>query len=333
MSDSLIVRDFSVRLRTEVGAVTPVQNVSLDLRPGQRVAIVGESGCGKSMLLRGLLRLLPPTVLDGLEGSAKLGDISLPDLTEKQWRTVRGQRISIVFQDAMSRLNPTMPIGKQIGEALPAHRLKGTTERVAQLLGAVGLDGSVTMQRRYPHELSGGMCQRVLIAIALAAQPEILIADEPTTALDVTVQAQILRTIDQLVTDRGMSLLVVTHDLGVVSGLCDYVYVMYAGQVVEEGSVDDVFGNPQHPYTRGLLDCVLEIGEQRQGRVPTIPGVVPAPGAITSGCRFRARCPIAQTQCEIDPPFEATAGTTARCWFPGGGGAVIETGSISGSGR
>ncbi|WP_162606429.1 ABC transporter ATP-binding protein [Jiangella asiatica] len=315
MHTGLSVRDFSVALKTPGGPITPVDRVSIDVEPGRRVALVGESGCGKSMMLRGILRFIPPSVLDGVSGRAAFDGVDLAELDDRRLRNYRGDRIAMVFQDALARLNPTMPVGAQVAEVLTG----GGRERdaqVAALFRAVGLDSSRAFRRRFPHELSGGMRQRVLIAIALAGDPELLVADEPTTALDVTVQAQILDTIASVVRERGMALLVVTHDLGVVSETCEYVYVMYAGQIVESGPVDAVFDEPGHPYTQGLIDCVLDVDEPGEQRVRTIPGVVPPPGSVTAGCRFRDRCPAAHDRCAVDPPVvELGPGRSARCWL------------------
>ncbi len=312
----LAIRDYSVSLRTPGGVIQPVDNVSLEVRPGERVALVGESGCGKSMLLRGLLRFVPQSVLEGVSGQAAYDGVNLVELDERRLRSYRGKRIAMVFQDALSRLNPTMMIGEQVEDVLGGLNRRQREQKLSELFASVGLDGSPGFRRRYPHELSGGMRQRVLIAIALAGDPELLIADEPTTALDVTVQAQILETISSVVRERAMALLMVTHDLGVVSQTCEYVYVMYAGQVVESGPVRKVFAEPAHPYTRGLLECVLDIGDVGETEVRTIPGVVPTPGSVTAGCRFRSRCPNAHDRCLTDPPVIAVGPQqSARCWL------------------
>lgn len=317
MSTGLAVRDFSVALKTPAGVIRPVDEVSIEVRPSQRVALVGESGCGKSMTLRGILRFIPPSVLDGVSGEASYDGVDLAQLDDRRLRDYRGRRIAMVFQDALARLNPTMTVGAQVEEVLGTRDRRAREAQVTALFRSVGLDNSRAFRRRYPHELSGGMRQRVLIAIALAGDPELLVADEPTTALDVTVQAQILDTITDVVRERGMALLVVTHDLGVVSETCEFVYVMYAGQIVESGPVDAVFDDPGHPYTQGLLACVLDVDEPVEQRVRTIPGVVPPPGSITTGCRFRSRCPAAHDRCAADPPVVRLDGDrTARCWLP-----------------
>jgi peptide/nickel transport system ATP-binding protein/peptide/nickel transport system permease protein len=312
---TLDVRDLVVKLNAPAGVIKPVDGVSISIRPGERVAIVGETGCGKSLFLRGLLRFIPSSVLQSVDGSATFDGTDLVQLSDRKLRAFRGREIAMIFQDAMAYLNPTMTIGKQIAEVLT-----GTAEekrqRTSDLLRSVGLDSSHDYQKLYPHELSGGMRQRVLIAIALANDPKILIADEPTTALDVTVQAQILRTIVDVVESRQMSLLLVTHDLGVVAEACERVYVMYAGQVVEHGSVREVFDNPKHPYTRGLLQCVLNVDGPRPTMLATVPGTVPSPSAMPTGCRFRPRCPDAMPVCTTNPTMiETGPASGVRCWL------------------
>ena len=330
MSDAprggLALREFSVELRTPDGTIRPVDSVSIEVGSGERVALVGESGCGKSMMLRGLLRFIPTSVLERVTGVADYGGANLAELDDRALRAYRGHRIAMVFQDAMARLNPSMTIGEQVAEVRPERDRKRRDEQVVAVFRSVGLDSSAAFRRRYPHELSGGMRQRVLIAIALAGDPELLIADEPTTALDVTVQAQILDTITDVVKARGMSLLMVTHDLGVVAETCEHLYVMYAGQIVESGRVEDVFAQPRHPYTQGLLACVLDVLEVGTTEVRTIPGVVPAPGSIEHGCRFRSRCPSAHDRCEKDPPvIQIGPRSEVRCWLYADGDPVGAT--------
>ncbi len=312
---TLAVRDLVVSLKAPGGVIKPVDGVSIDIRPGERVAIVGETGCGKSLFLRGLLRFIPSSVLSSITGSAKFDDADLVSIDERQLRSFRGREVAMIFQDAMAYLNPTMTIGKQIAEVLPG-KAEGKRQRTTELLRSVGLEGSRDYQKLYPHELSGGMRQRVLIAIALANDPKLLIADEPTTALDVTVQAQILKTIVDVVDGRGMSLLLVTHDLGVVAEACQRVYVMYAGKIVEHGTVREVFDDPKHPYTRGLLQCVLHVDGARPTTLATVPGVVPSPSHMPTGCRFRPRCAHAMPVCTTAPPMIETGPSTAvRCWL------------------
>jgi oligopeptide/dipeptide ABC transporter ATP-binding protein len=319
---TLAVRDLVVNLKAPTGEIRPVDGVSIDIRPGERVAIVGETGCGKSLLLRGLLRFIPASVLSSITGSAKFDDVDLVQLSEKELRAFRGREVAMIFQDAMAYLNPTMTIGKQIAEVV-AGSAEDKQQRTAMLLRSVGLEGSRDYQKLYPHELSGGMRQRVLIAIALANDPKLLIADEPTTALDVTVQAQILKTIVDVVDGRGMSLLLVTHDLGVVAEACQRVYVMYAGKIVEHGTTRQVFDDPKHPYTRGLLQCVLHVDGPRPTTLATVPGVVPSPSHMPTGCRFRPRCAHAMAECTTPPPMVETAsGAAVRCWLHAPGAEV-----------
>lgn len=255
----LVATGVTVELNSAKGVVTPVREVSLRVEPGELVALVGESGSGKTMFLRSLLRLIPPALLAGVRGSATMDGVELVGIPDPEMRRVRGRRIGIVFQDPMTYLNPTMTVGAQVQESLRIRARKAREDAVAQLFESVGLPGEVAFQRRYPHELSGGQRQRVMMSIALGGEPELLLADEPTTALDVTVQAGVLRTLYKVVTERNMGLLLVTHDLGVVAELCSRVYVMRSGEIVESGEVAEVFTDPQHPYTRKLLSRILTI--------------------------------------------------------------------------
>ena len=309
--DGLVVEDLSVSLNTPQGVITPVQRATLSVAPGEKVAVVGETGCGKSVLLKSLLRLLPPKVLHSLTGSVRVGDAELVGATERVLNRARREDVGVVFQDASSYLNPTMPIGEQVAEVVPGRG--NTRAKVQEVFRSVGLPNTPEYLGRYPHELSGGMRQRVMIAVALAREPRILLADEPTTALDVTVQAGILERLDQLVQSTGLGLLIVTHDLGVVAELCDRVYVMYAGQIVESGAVADVFGAPEHPYTSRLMACVLDVDEP--GELRSIPGSVPSPFAFPTGCRFRDRCEQAMDVCGEEPGLVAESGRQVRCWL------------------
>jgi len=309
--DGLVVEDLSVSLQTPQGVIAPVQAATLSVAPGEKVAVVGETGCGKSVLLKSLLRLLPPKVLQSLTGSVRVGDAELVGATSRVLNRVRREDVGVVFQDASSYLNPTMPIGEQVAEVVPGRG--NTRAKVQEVFRSVGLPGTPEYLGRYPHELSGGMRQRVMIAVALAREPRILLADEPTTALDVTVQAGILERLDHLVQSTGLGLLIVTHDLGVVAELCDRVYVMYAGQIVESGAVADVFGAPKHPYTSRLMACVLDVDEP--GELRSIPGSVPSPFAFPTGCRFRDRCEQALDVCAEEPGLVAEGGRQVRCWL------------------
>jgi len=280
--------------------------------------VVGESGSGKSLTALALLRLVPsPGVIE--PGSmVRLGDQVLTELDERAMRAVRGGRIGIVFQDPMTSLNPVFTAGDQIAEAVRAHRkvtAREARDRALALLEEVGMPAPERRLDEYPHQLSGGMRQRVMIAIALAAEPELLIADEPTTALDVTVQAQILELLDALRAKRGMAVLLITHDLGVVAGRADDVAVMYAGQIVESAPTAQLFAAPAHPYTQGLFASIPTLHGER-GRLTPIPGVVPPPDQWPSGCRFAPRCAFRFEKSSEPPPLlPAGPGQLARCWL------------------
>jgi len=314
----LDVRDLRVAFPAPNGAVHPVDGVSFALARGETLALVGESGCGKSLTALALLQLIPrPGRLTG--GTVRLGDVEVSSLQGEALRAIRGRRIGMVFQDPLTSLNPVLTVGDQVAEGLVAHGMATRTEaakRAVELLKEVGVADAEERARAYPHQLSGGMRQRVGIAIALAAEPEILIADEPTTALDVTVQAQILELIDTLRRTRGMAVLLITHDLGVVAGRADRVAVMYAGQIVEQAATADLFARPSHPYTRGLLASVPRI-EGTLTRLAPIPGSVPPPAQWPPACRFEPRCGERFAKCAAERPPLLTAGTAheSRCWL------------------
>ncbi|WP_194822151.1 dipeptide/oligopeptide/nickel ABC transporter permease/ATP-binding protein [Micromonospora sp. S-DT3-3-22] len=319
----LSVRGLSVRLPGRPGAATPdattvVSDVDLDIAPGEIVGLVGESGCGKTVTALSILGLPPG---DGrVTGSCHFAGLDLVRATDRQWRTVRGRRIGYVAQDPMVSLDPTLRVGAQLGEAVRRHTGVGgraARERVVALLRDVGLPDPDSTARRYPHQLSGGMAQRVAIAFALAGDPELLIADEPTTALDVTRQAEILALLARTSRERRLAVLLVTHDLGVVAALCDRAVVMYAGQVVESCPVTELFARPRHPYTRGLLAADPH-RVSGSGRLPTIAGTVPAPGDWPTGCRFAPRCPLAVEPCRRAPvPLDRAGPAHAvRCVRP-----------------
>jgi len=296
----------------------PVDGVSFRLDRGKTLAIVGESGCGKSLTSLALLRLIPPPGRIDEGSRIRLEDTDLLALKSEDLRQVRGRRIGMIFQDPMTSLNPVFTVGNQIAEGILAHLPVSKTQardRALQLLQEVGMPDAPARLDAYPHQLSGGMRQRVMIAIALAAEPDILVADEPTTALDVTVQAQILEVLDQLRARRGMAVLLITHDLGIVAGRADRVAVMYAGQFVEEASTSDLFALPSHPYTQGLFASVPRISGPVQ-RLAPIPGTVPPAAAWPSGCRFRPRCPKAFEKSHTEPPMLPVGpGHTMRCWL------------------
>jgi len=302
----------------EGGRFLVVDGVSFTLDQGETLAIVGESGCGKSLTSLALLRLVPPPGRIEPGSGVRLGDTDVLSLEGESLRRIRGRRIGMIFQDPMTSLNPVFTVGDQIAEGIRAHfkvSRSEARERSLQLLQEVGIPDPSSRLNAYPHQLSGGMRQRVMIAIALSAEPEILIADEPTTALDVTVQAQILEVLDRLRESRGMAVLLISHDLGIVAGRADRVAVMYAGQIVEEAPTSSLFTSPSHPYTQGLFASVPRITGPVQ-RLAPIRGTVPSPSAWPTGCRFRPRCPKAFDKSERMPPL-LPVGTAhrMRCWL------------------
>ena len=314
----LTVTDLRVTFPGPGGPVHPVDGVSFSLDRGEALALVGESGCGKSMTALAMLQLVPrPGAISA--GTVDLGGADVTALRGEALRAIRGRRIGMVFQDPLTSLNPVLTVGDQVGEGLIAHGLATRAQaavRAVELLREVGIPDPAARAEAYPHQLSGGLRQRVGIAIALAAEPEILIADEPTTALDVTVQAQILELIDQLRRDRGMAVLLITHDLGVVAGHADRVAVMYAGQVIETAATDALFRAPSHPYTRGLLASVPRL-HGPVTRLAPIPGTVPPPSQWPAACRFEPRCGERFARCAAErPPLLAvTPGHASRCWL------------------
>jgi oligopeptide/dipeptide ABC transporter ATP-binding protein len=317
MTALLDVHDLRVSFPVPGGAIHPVDGVSFRVERGRTLALVGESGCGKSLTSLALLRLVPePGRISA--GSIRLDGEELTSLTERDMRAVRGGRIAMVFQDPMTSLNPVLRAGTQIAEAVRAHRAVSRAQardRALALLTEVGIPDPARRLDEYPHQLSGGMRQRVMIAIALAAEPEVLVADEPTTALDVTVQAQILELLARLQQERRMGVLLITHDLGIVAGRADHVAVMYAGQIVESAPTPDLFAAPAHPYTRGLFNSVPSIDGPRERLVP-IAGTVPSPSAWPSGCRFAPRCPQRFEACYRMPALADVApGHASRCWL------------------
>ena len=318
MTQTLLqVKDLSVRIGNGDKAIRPVDRISFDIKSGETFALLGESGCGKSMTALALLRLLPQPAGEIAGGSVRLQGRELLDLSEQGMRTVRGGQIAMIFQEPMTALNPVMSIGAQISESVQMHKgLRGSAarQRVLELLDAVGIPDASRRYDEYPHQLSGGMKQRVVIAIALAGDPELLIADEPTTALDVTIQAQVLELIGKLQQERGMAVLLITHDLGVVAGMADQVAVMYAGQLLEQAPSDQFFSAPQHPYSRKLFAALPDSGK-RDERLTVIPGTVPALNQVFYGCRFAERCDRAWELCNSQVPgwFDTAAGQGVRC--------------------
>ncbi len=299
-----------------------VDGVSLDLAPGEVVAIVGESGSGKSVTAQTLIGLTR-SPNSRIEGSVRLGGKELLGAGESELRRVRGERIAMVFQDPMTSFNPVYRLGHQIVEAIRAHRQevskREARERAIKLLDSVGIPNASQRIDDYPHQFSGGMRQRAMIAMALALEPEVLIADEPTTALDVTVQAQILALLERLNRERNLATILITHDLGVVAEVADRVLVMYAGRVVEQGTLDQIFYDPQHPYTWGLLGSLTHLDRDRPERLPQIGGAPPSLLELPPGCSFRPRCPHEFKPCDELPGLDArltdAAGHCDRCWL------------------
>jgi peptide/nickel transport system ATP-binding protein len=318
----LDVEHLRVGFQTEDGLVQAVDDVSFQLRSGEVLAIVGESGSGKSVSALTLMGLTPK-VNTTFEGSATLEGRDLLNATDNELRQLRGEEIAMIFQDPMTSLNPVQRIGAQIVEQIQAHRDMGSQEAydlTVELLERVGIPRARERIRSYPHEFSGGMRQRVMIAMALSCDPSVLIADEPTTALDVTIQAQILAVMQDLRERTDAGIVLVTHDLGVVADVADRILVMYAGRVVEQGTVDEIFYDPQHPYTWGLLGSIARVDRPRPERLPSIPGLPPSLHNRPEGCHFRPRCRHEFAQCAEVPALEARDPTTPlhtdRCWLP-----------------
>jgi len=317
---------------TQFGIVRAVDDVTFNLERGETLAIVGESGCGKSMTALSIMRLIPDPPGKIVGGRIGLDGRDLLALSEEAMRDVRGNEISMIFQEPMTSLNPVMRIGAQIAEALILHQdmsKQQALERAVEMLGLVHIPEPAQRAREYPHQLSGGMRQRAMIAMALACNPKVLIADEPTTALDVTIQAQILALIVELQRKLGTAVILITHDLGVVAETAQRVIVMYAGRKVEETDVVTLFREPLHPYTRGLLESVPRLGimsgreEMDEERLTEIPGIVPPLYDLPTGCAFAPRCPLADDHCRAEAPAyeEKRPGHWAACWHSDAGGA------------
>ena len=316
----LSVRNIRTRLSSPGGPIWPVDGVSFDLGEGKALAIVGESGSGKTLTALTVVRLQPSTRETEVSGEIFFAGQNLLEFDDRAMCGIRGRRISMVFQDPMSSLNPVVTVGDQIAEVLRIHGRAGRKEarrRAVATLQAVGMPAPEQRAGDYPHELSGGMCQRAMIAMALACDPQLLIADEPTTALDVTTQAQTLALIRELRVRRGMALILITHNLGIVAEMVDDVAVMYAGRVVEHAPVVAVLKTPRHPYTVGLLGSMPRLGAQ-SSRLMAIEGVVPMPREMPKGCRFHPRCSRADERCRADDPGlrEVTGGHRVACWKP-----------------
>lgn len=319
MTSLLSVENLKTYFFNKKKVMPAVDGVDLQINKGETVALVGESGCGKSMTSLSIMRLVPEPGGKIVEGKVTLGETELTDLSEDEMCKIRGKDISMIFQEPMTSLNPVLTVGEQIIEVIKYHQgLKRALaeKRAIELLEMVGFSRAKEIIHDYPHRLSGGMRQRVMIAMAMSCNPKLLIADEPTTALDVTIQAQILELMKDLTKNFDTSILLITHDLGVVSELADRVVVMYAGEIVEEASIDDLFDEPYHPYTVGLIDSVPTLtGEIK--KLNSIPGSVPAPDALPTGCRFAPRCPHAFDRCFAEKPQLKPKGyeRSVRCFL------------------
>ena len=326
MSDPLITIDsLKTYFYTDDGVVKAVDDVSLVIPRGKTLGLVGESGCGKSVTALSVIRLIsrPGKIAGGqivMQANGK--PTVLNKLSEAEMRGIRGSSISMIFQEPMSSLNPVFTIGAQIAEAVQLHQKLGKADawaKAVEMLRKVKIPEPAQRAREYPHQLSGGMRQRAMIAMALSCEPKLLIADEPTTALDVTIQAQILDLLQQLQQDVGMSILMITHDLGIIAETADDVAVMYASKVVEYAPVEELFANPLHPYTHGLFKSRPEMGKSKQEKLETIEGMVPSPLRFPQGCKFHPRCPYAQERCTTEEPElrEIRPGHQVRCHFAG----------------
>ena len=317
----LSVKNLSTHFFTDRGVARAVGNVSYEIKPGETLGVVGESGCGKSVTALSVLRLIPDPPGKIVGGEIEFEGVNLLDLPEKEMRKIRGNKISMIFQEPMTSLNPVFRVGHQISEALILHESmtkKDAQDRSIELLSHVGIPSPQNRIHDYPHQMSGGMRQRVMIAMALACSPKLLIADEPTTALDVTIQAQILELMDKLREETGTAIQLITHDLGVIAETAHKVVVMYAGRVVEQAEVGELFNNTLHPYTRGLMRSIPGLGAQdEKERLETIPGVVPSLLRLPQGCRFHDRCRHATERCSIEEPDLVDVGSNhlVRCWL------------------
>lgn len=315
----LHIENLQTHFFTDRGQIPAVDGVSIKVHKGEVVGIVGESGCGKSVTSLSIMKLVPHPPGKIVGGAIRFKGEDLVTASEKRMREIRGNEIAMIFQEPMTSLNPVFTIGDQIGEAVRLHTKaskKESRQRAIEMLKKVGIPRAEAIVDEYPHQLSGGMRQRVMIAMAMACNPELLIADEPTTALDVTIQAQILDLMRQLNREADTAVLLITHDLGVVAQMCHRVVVMYAGNVIEEGDVRTILKEPKHPYTIGLLNSLPKL-EESQERLYSIPGNVPIPGSLPTGCRFAPRCEQAVDRCRQEMPELVAVGENhrSRCWL------------------
>lgn len=318
MESLLQVNNLEVQFRIAKKRLKAVRDLSFSVKNGETLCIVGESGSGKSITALSILGLLPSNG-QITNGSIQLSNQELVGMSEEKFQKIRGNEISMIFQEPMTALNPTFTIGFQLREPLIIHRKlseREATSKSIELLEIVGIPDPARKLKQFPHELSGGMLQRVMIAIALACEPNLLLADEPTTALDVTIQAQILDLIDDLKEQMGMGVIFVTHDMGVVAEIADQVMVMYAGEIAEIGDVDSIFNDPQHPYTKGLLEAVPNV-DDKEHKLNIIPGSMPNLDEQISGCRFHPRCPYAMEVCRTKKPslYKVSDGRNSKCWL------------------
>ena len=324
-----MVQDLKTHFFSRSGVVKAVDGITYDVREGETLAIVGESGCGKSVGALSIMRLVasPPGRI--VSGTVDFDGEDLLAMSESQMRSIRGNRIAMIFQEPMASLNPVLTIGRQITEALELHLKMDRSQaqrRAVELLEMVGIPDAPSRLKQYPHQFSGGMRQRVMIAIAMSCNPKLLIADEPTTALDVTIQAQILELIKDISAQLGTAVIIITHNLGVVARYADRVNVMYAGKIIERGTAIDIYENPHHPYTRGLLESVPRLDRDRKQRLESIDGMPPDLMNLTAGCAFRPRCKVAVERCaeETPPLMPVTDGHTAACWVTTGAAQEVQ---------
>ncbi|MHB8647551.1 MAG: ABC transporter ATP-binding protein [Thermomicrobiales bacterium] len=316
----LDVTNLKTQFFTQDGVVKAVDGVSFHVDPGETLGIVGESGCGKSITALSLMRLIPTPPGKIVDGSIIFQGDNILEMSDEEVRNVRGNRIAMIFQDPMTSLNPVLTVNRQISEAIMLHlgmSKAEARERSVELLKMVGIPNAEERINQYPHQFSGGMRQRVMIAMALSCNPDLIIADEPTTALDVTIQAQILELLKKIQQDRGTGLIMITHDLGVVAGMTDRTNVMYAGHIVETASTDELFANPRHPYTLGLLNSIPRLDEQQKGKLKPIRGLPPDLIDLPNMCPFAPRCDYAEEQCFQQNPLlrEVVPGHEIACWF------------------